>query len=248
MSYPTPHTAHEWFKASALHVCHHFRLLGLRESEEKCRKILRRLKEIDLCSQMAAFFGAEIYLGAQGNDNRDLEVRSPRLDAEVKYFGPDLNHTWSSGNLQKDWKWLRDDLPNASYSRAAFVIFWPSKDLYSFMKCLSLPKPSGEQTDYKKGTIAPFSGFTKGEDRPDQGKQKLVFVNDADVCRRAYIQYRHNVTILYEMVASPNDIVWATVYSRVKRSMPSADPSTKCLKVGDGTDRLASGGPAWQQL
>ena len=248
MSYTTPHSAHEWFKASALHVCHHFRLLGLRDNAEQRKAILKRLLEIDLCSKMAAFFGAETYLGAQGNNNRDLEVQSPRLDAEVKYFGPDLKNSWASGNLQKDWKWLREDLPNASYSKAAFVIFWPSTEFYQFTDCVSLPKPAGNQTDYKIETIAPFACFTRGEDRPGAGKQKLVLLETNDVCRRAYIQYRHNATVLFEMVALPTDLIWATIYSRVKRAAPNEDPSTKCLKASDADARLQSGETAWERM
>ncbi len=246
MSYSTPHSAHEWFKAAAMHVCHHYRLLGLRENAVQRKPVLRRLLEIDLCSKMSAFFGAETYLGAQGNNNRDLDVRSPRLDAEVKYFGPNLKPSWASGSLQKDWNWLKVNLPNQSYSKAAFIVFWPSTQFFLFTDCLSLPKPAGHQTKYKLETMSPFACFTIGEDRPAPAKQKLVFDTN-NLCRRAYLQYAHNVTILYEMVALPTDMLWATIYSRVPRTAPAEDPSTVRLNVP--TDfRLASGTPAWHQM
>jgi hypothetical protein len=211
MAYTTPHHAREWFSAAALRVCHEYTLLSQYRQNQNVKSLLEDSKEIDLHWKLAAFFGNSVNIAANGTDEIDVYVRSPRLDAEVKYLVPGRSQ---HAGVLKDWNWLLGlKNVNEDFTTSAWVVFLPNAGLYEFTECHSVTKPTG--TDYAWNDVAMFLPFAEPFMPPAGTMQKLKWRKP--IPRLSVMRMQGGKKVRADIVGDPQDAVWAVIYTRVAR-------------------------------
>lgn len=226
-------------------ACLQFNLRGAGKSESEQRELLRAANEIDICVKLGSFFGPEVSYTAQGRGT-DVKVKAASIEAEVKYLGARPFHAWNSLQYKKDWERLTD-LPPDQYDRFVFVIFWPSIKIKNRAHALGIGRPYAPEVRFRAVYIAPFACFMSGQDAGSKGSsQKLEYCAEAEVCRAAYIRLKDNVTLRFDLVGSREDLIWATIYSRV--SKPTITDTMPVLDAVDEGVLLSSGGAAWTYM
>lgn len=208
MGYPTPHHAREWFSAAALMVCHDYQLQSLYRSQADVKKILMESKEIDLHARLASFFGASVSISAQGSSKLDVDVRSPRLDAEIKFL---IDHRNGFEGVKKDWDWLLKDSQHQVLRQKAWVVFLPCKDYYTFPDCQNINRPTGKNLSWE--TVAPFLAFAEPFMPPNGTKQKLRW--RTTVAPRSVIWMPGGKKVRVDCIGTHTDCLWAMVYTRI---------------------------------
>lgn len=217
MSYATPHSAHEFMKAAAIAVVHHY-YLALRPKTKTIKsQILIEKGEIDFNSRLALFFGPEASISAQGKKGVDLHLESPILDVELKYLRkkPRQNQPVNSwAGVMKDWRWLMG-LVNENgnvFRQSAWVVILPSVELFDFHSDFQVPGNQQQNQQIPKATFAPFVELVEpdpvspGHLRYCQGKWgRDVLLQKAGT----------KVLIRREIVGNPKHPVWCMIFSRV---------------------------------
>jgi hypothetical protein len=210
MGYSTPHEAREYFAAAALFICHDYVIRCQRRQTKDKKLLLKSAAEIDLCARLAAPFGPTTSLAAQGklqSNSIDLIVSAPRLRAEVKYFRPPARN-WSQ--VKKDWTWLLScTSAGGEFKKRAWVVFWPSVELYAFTNCLSVPKTHG--TQYSLLDFAPFAAYAEPEVPANGTNQRLRFKQPE---RTSILSLPGGKAVRVEVVGNISDPLWCAVYSR----------------------------------
>jgi len=173
MAYSTPHTAREYLYGACLKIHHEHVLMCRGRSIPRKRKMIRAVREIDLCRYLASYFGHSATLAAQGTSEEDLKVKAPTIRAEVKYLRPPARN-YSA--VHKDWDWLtRVSSSGDEFDKRAWVIFWPSarSDMHDFTNCVSVPKGHGSR--YSLEDFAPFVPYAEPEMPQNGTNQRLAF-------------------------------------------------------------------------
>lgn len=222
MSYTTPHHAHEFMKSAALAIVHQFAMACQRRAAEDKKDLLLRQREINFNARLGAFFGPEASISAQGVSDSDLIVKAPVLEVELKYCRPNPKQTgpvngW--GGVWKDWQWLLQ-LPAAreKFAKTAWVVFLPSRKLFSFHSCFRVPKKKQAAGAPPRANYAPFVELVAPI--PSHPSQLRYTTGPWE---RDCVLLRHGsvgapVRIRRQMVGDPDQPIWGLVLSRVARS------------------------------
>jgi len=214
MAYSTPHDVRDFLIAASLRINHDFVIRCQRRAVADKKQILESVREIDLCAQLADFFGPVAHLAAQSPTAGaiDLEVDGPTIRAEVKYFRPPARNF--SDRIKRDWDWLLSTTNNGKeFDKRAWVVFWPSVsvDMFSFTNCLSVPRSHGAQ--YSLADYAPFVSYAEPE-MPAKGvNQRLKFKDEVPSSHLIFVPDGKRVRC--DIVGSPNHALWCAVYTRV---------------------------------
>jgi hypothetical protein len=219
MSYATPHHAHEFMKAAALAVVHQFVLACQRKQTVEKKDLLLRKREIDFNARLAMFFGPEASISAQGVKDSDLRIKSPTIEAELKYCRPNKAQTqpinsWSKV-IDKDWKWLvKLNAAGEAFKKSAWVVFFPSVDLFDFHQCFQIPTGRLQNGQLQLRDYAPFAGLVSPM---VQHPSRLEYTQqpwERDVVlRRAGVGAP--IRVRRQMIGNRNQPIWGLVFSRV---------------------------------
>jgi hypothetical protein len=219
MSYATPHHAHEFMKAAGLAVVHQFALACQRRQIEEKKDLLLRTREIYFNAQLAMFFGPEASISAQGTKGSDLRIKSPTIEAELKYCRPNKAQTqpvnsWSQV-IDKDWNWLlRINAAGDAFKKSVLVVFFPSVNLFEFHQCFQIPTGRLQNGQLQVANYAPFVRLVSPM---AQHPTRLEYTHqpwERDVVlRRAGVGAP--IRVRRQMIGARNQPVWALVFSRV---------------------------------
>ncbi|MGH7983511.1 MAG: hypothetical protein ACREFF_10275 [Candidatus Udaeobacter sp.] len=224
MSYSTSHEIHEYLKAASLAVCHEYKLLCQRRSEEAKRQILLETREIDLCMRIARYFGASAHLAAQGTNDIDIIVDGPTIRAEVKYF-PSPARAWSEQVNRKDWDWLlATSNTNREFNKRVWIAFFPSTAFRKFTSCVSVTR--GHNDRFSLLDFAPFAPFVEPELPPHGVNQRLRYKPVAQILRMSTIQLPGGKRVLARIVGDFTHPLWSVVYTRIAGLPVVAAPPT----------------------
>ncbi len=227
MSYKTPHHAHEYIKAAALLVIHQYRLAFMGSKTPKWKKkFLLARREMDFHARVAAHFGANATLGAQGSSVIDIQVPAPLLNVEVKYLRkkPKSNQPANSHrDVYKDWNWLLG-LSSAgnSFKASCWLVFLPSKELFEFDTCFTIPKKVGGKNPGRRN----YAPFVELVEPTAANPRKLKWISGA--WERDVLLYNKSKYVRRQIIGSPDHAVWAIIYSRLGTVPPHLEHLPEC--------------------
>lgn len=222
MSYSTTHEVHEYLKGACLSVCHEYVLRCQHRTERHKREILIKTREIDLCAQIAAYFGSAAHLAAQGTNDKDIIVDGPTIRAEVKYF-PSPARAWN--DLHGDWDWLlATSSANKEFSKRAWVVFFPSILLRTFPSCVSISRSHNDR--FSSLDFAPFAPFVEPEMPPHGVNQRLRYKTVEQIPRVSVIQLPGGKRVLAQTAGDFTHPLWAMIYTRVPAVPAAVAPPT----------------------
>ena len=213
MAYTSPHSVREYLVAASLRVVHQSILHCQARSKDWKKDYLSNLREIDICAQLADYFGSSARLAAQGNSDIDLVVKGPTLRAEVKYFRPPAV-AWTSASVKKDWDWLLNcSTAGDEFRKRAWLVFWPcaSAGMFKLTNCLSVSRSHG--TQFSLEDFAPFATYATPEMPANGQNQRLRFHNYP---RESYVSLHGGKTVRVDLVGSHTHPLWCAIYTRVK--------------------------------
>lgn len=229
MAYTTEHHAREWLGAAALMVCHDYNLRCQYLPTQYKQQLLSEAFEIDLHARLASFFGPAATIAANGQEELDVVVSAPTLNAEVKYLMAKRNG-YKDQIADKDWAWLLGyTSANSNFERNAWVVFLPSVDLYSVTECISVPKGHGQQ--YSLQDFAPLCPFVEPCKYASSESHKLVWRSSIE--RLQAIVLPGGKAVRVDLIGSPNDYLWAMVYTRIVGEEGRTLPGVKVWDVDD---------------
>jgi hypothetical protein len=219
MAYSTPHHVREYLLAACLRINHEYVLHCQRRARKDKRDIIIGTREIDLCGRLADFFGRAGHLAAQGiaaGRAPDIEVTGPTIRCEAKFFRPTVTHgqtvapAWQQ--LSRDWDWLLEatNIGGEFYKRA-WVVFWPSSEIFRFTQCLSVSKSHG--TRYCTNDFAPFVPYAEPR-MPKKGVNQLLRFKD-EVPRLSQIVVPNGKRVRCDIIGSMQHPIWAALYTRI---------------------------------
>jgi hypothetical protein len=208
MGYTSPHPARDYLIGASLFINHDYIVRTQFRTDTQKKALVRSTREIDLCARLASFFGPTAHLAAQGTNAIDLVVRGPTIRAEVKYVRPKAS-AWAE--VVKDWNWLLSaNNVGEEFKKRAWVVFFPSIDLYRLTECISVPKNQG--TQYSLEDYAPFTPFAEPEMPPNGSNQRLRYKTPN---RTSIIFVPGGRRVRVDIVGTIQDPIWCAIYTRV---------------------------------
>jgi hypothetical protein len=219
MSYSTPHHAHEFMKAAALGIVHQFALSCQRKQTGEKITLLLRKREIDFNSRLGMFFGPEASISAQGVKDSDLRIKSPILEVELKYCRPNAQRTqpinhWNQV-IDKDWKWLLAlTAAGEVFKKSAWVVFFPSTDLFTFHQCFQIPQKRLVNGHLLDRDYAPFTLIATPIPTHPTRLQYTGQTWERDVIlRRAAVGAP--IRVRRQIIGNCKQPIWGFIFSRV---------------------------------
>lgn len=218
MAYSTPHTALTYLSAAALRVNHDSVLRCQARSRDWKKHFLKEIRESDICAQLAVFFGPSAHVGAQSPqlDLLDLDIRGPTIKAEVKYLRS--RGAWTSiksgreQGVKKDWNTLlAGSSTNDLFNKKAWVVFWPSTQLFRFPECISLSKSHGKR--FSRMDFAPFVPLVEVRTTAAGDSHVLSFA--ADPPRTSVLSISGGKKVRVDLVGSVRHALWCSIYTRL---------------------------------
>jgi len=217
MSYSTPHGVREYVVAACLRINHEYVLHCQRRARDDKRDILLSTREIDLCGRVTDFFGRAGHLAAQGiarHRANDIEITGPTIRCEAKFYRPSrtggglIAQQW----VDHDWQWLTEfENVNNEFNKRAWLVFWPSVDLFRFTQCLSITRSHGPR--FCSNDFAPFMPFAEPRMPPHGVNQRLSYKNEITQVSRISVPGGRRVRC--DIIGSPTHPLWATIYTRM---------------------------------
>lgn len=233
MAYTSPHGVREFLFASTLRIVHDLQIQSQRRTDADKKRILKAIREIDLCARLSSFFGPNGHLAAQGTNDVDLKVSGPTIRAEVKFLAPPTSTWLAAGNtgVKADWDWLLAVTNNGGeFKKRAWVVFWPSTNIYKFTQCLTVRRSHGSQ--FSLQDFAPFTPYAEPEMPPNGANQRLRFKKLAPPTL-SVLALPGGKRVRVDIVGDSKALIWAAIYTRTVPGVSCEEDGCVPIQIND---------------